>query len=49
MYKLLVLISGNGSNLQYIIYNIKNKTLDSCEIVSVSSNKKNAYGLVRAQ
>jgi phosphoribosylglycinamide formyltransferase-1 len=46
--KLVVLISGNGSNLQTI--------LDSCaigelpaEVVAVVSNNPNAYGLVRAQ
>lgn len=48
MKKIVVLISGNGSNLQAII--------DACqagdiqgEIVSVISNKANAYGLERAQ
>jgi formyltetrahydrofolate-dependent phosphoribosylglycinamide formyltransferase len=46
--RLVVLISGNGSNLQAI--------LDACEsgelpasVVSVISNKANAYGLTRAQ
>ncbi|WP_394205701.1 phosphoribosylglycinamide formyltransferase [Shewanella waksmanii] len=45
-YRVLVLISGNGSNLQAII--------DGCddhlgaEVVGVISNKPDAYGLVRA-
>jgi phosphoribosylglycinamide formyltransferase 1 len=46
--RLVVLISGNGSNLQAI--------LDACtlgelaaQVVSVISNKENAYGLVRAK
>lgn len=48
MKRILVLISGNGSNLQTI--------LDSCaggkiagEVVGVISNKADAYGLVRAK
>lgn len=47
-HRLVVLISGNGSNLQAI--------LDACEsgelnahVVSVISNKAEAYGLIRAQ
>ncbi|MEV3819251.1 phosphoribosylglycinamide formyltransferase [Aeromonas dhakensis] len=48
MMRILVLISGNGSNLQTI--------LDSCadgkiagQVVGVISNKADAYGLVRAK
>lgn len=48
MKKIVVLISGQGTNLQAII--------DACEggiipaqVVSVISNKSNAFGLVRAQ
>ena len=48
MKKLVVLISGNGSNLQSI--------LDACEsgringsVAAVFSNKASAYGLTRAQ
>ena len=46
MYKILVLISGNGSNLQHLIDNSKNMKY---KIVGVISNKKNAYGLERAK
>lgn len=48
MKKIVVLISGSGSNLQALI--------DACDqqqikgtIVAVISNKKNAYGITRAQ
>ncbi|WP_368165844.1 formyltransferase family protein, partial [Aeromonas sp. R9-1] len=48
MKRILVLISGNGSNLQAI--------LDAChagriagEVVAVVSNKGEAYGLTRAR
>lgn len=45
-----VLISGNGSNLQALIDATKNTSLGMCsEIVSVISNKDDAYGLTRAQ
>ena len=44
---LAVLISGNGSNLQAIIDNIKSKNLKA-EIKIVISNNKNAFGLSRA-
>uniref|UniRef100_A0A7C1JR18 Phosphoribosylglycinamide formyltransferase n=1 Tax=Caldilinea aerophila TaxID=133453 RepID=A0A7C1JR18_9CHLR len=46
--RLAVLISGNGSNLQAIIDAIRMKALDA-EIVVVVSNRKNAFGLVRAE
>ncbi|BAL99431.1 MULTISPECIES: phosphoribosylglycinamide formyltransferase [Caldilinea] len=46
--RLAVLISGNGSNLQAIIDAIRIKALDA-EIVVVVSNRKNAFGLVRAE
>lgn len=45
---LVVLISGNGSNLQAIIDQINNQYLDA-EIKCVISNKPNAYGLKRAE
>lgn len=46
--RLVVLISGNGSNLQAIIDNIANKNLPA-KIVAVISNKADAYGLERAK
>src|SRR5262245_61092509 len=46
--KLVVLISGSGTNLQAIMDAIVGKTLDA-EIVLVVSNRKAAYGLVRAE
>ena len=45
---IVVLISGNGTNLQCIIDNIKNKTI-KYHILAVYSNRKHAYGLHRAQ
>jgi phosphoribosylglycinamide formyltransferase-1 len=45
--RLVVLLSGNGSNLQAIIDSIKNDALPA-QIVAVISNKADAYGLVRA-
>lgn len=46
--RLVVLISGGGSNLQAIMDAIQAKTLNA-QIVLVVSNRKNAYGLERAQ
>lgn len=46
--RLVVLISGNGSNLQAIIEHIQRRQIDA-EISCVISNKSSAYGLVRAQ
>jgi len=46
--RLVVLISGNGSNLQAIIDNIANNNLPA-QIVAVISNKAGAYGLERAK
>lgn len=48
MKRLIVLISGSGTNLQAIMNAIDAGTLDA-EIVLVVSNRKAAYGLVRAQ
>jgi formyltetrahydrofolate-dependent phosphoribosylglycinamide formyltransferase len=46
--KLVVLISGNGSNLQALIDAIHLKVLDA-SITLVIANRKDAFGLVRAQ
>lgn len=45
---LVVLISGNGSNLQALIDAIRMQALDAT-IACVVSNRKAAYGLVRAE
>ena len=45
-FKVAVLISGNGSNLQSLIDNFKKES--SIDIECVISNKENAYGLERA-
>ena len=45
--RLVVLISGNGSNLQAILDACSSGELDA-KVVSVISNKEDAYGLVRA-
>lgn len=46
--RLVVLISGNGSNLQAILDACQSGELDA-QVVSVISNKADAYGLVRAK
>ena len=46
IFKIAVLISGNGSNLQAIIDNFRDEV--GIEISSVISNKGDAYGLTRA-
>ncbi len=46
--KLVVLISGNGSNLQAILAACADQTLPAT-VVAVISNKLDAYGLTRAQ
>jgi len=48
MKRLIVLISGNGSNLQAILDACNSGELDA-KVVSVISNKADAYGLVRAK
>ena len=47
-FKVAVLISGNGSNLQAMIDNFKKKE-SIIDINCVISNKENAFGLVRAE
>ena len=46
--RLIVLISGNGSNLQAILDACNSDELDA-RVVSVISNKEDAYGLIRAK
>jgi phosphoribosylglycinamide formyltransferase-1 len=46
--KIIVLISGSGSNLQAIIDACNAKMINGC-VVGVISNKANAYGLERAK
>lgn len=46
--KIVILISGNGSNAQAIIEACNNKQIHG-EVVAVISNKANAYGLTRAE
>lgn len=46
--RIAVLVSGSGSNLQSIIDAVENHTLTS-QIVSVISNKEDAFGLERAK
>ena len=48
MFKIAVLISGGGTNLQSIIDGINSKYLN-CSIECVISDRKNAYGLERAR
>lgn len=47
--RITVLISGNGTNLQALIDAQEQKTLSGGEIVRVISNRKDAYGLKRAE
>lgn len=48
MLKIAVLVSGGGSNLQSIIDNIKNSSLN-CSIEMVIGSKEGIYGLERAE
>lgn len=49
MLKIVVCVSGGGTNLQAIIDGVANGTITNTEIVGVISNNKNAYALERAQ
>ena len=49
MLKIVVCVSGGGTNLQAIIDSIKNGKLQNTEIVGVISNNPNAYALERAK
>ncbi len=48
MLKILVCVSGGGTNLQAIIDSVNNGTIRNTEIVGVISNNRNAYALERA-
>ena len=49
MIKLVVLVSGGGTNLQAIIDAIEAGTITNTEIAAVISNNPNAYALKRAE
>ncbi|PRP75468.1 phosphoribosylglycinamide formyltransferase [Planoprotostelium fungivorum] len=49
MKRVVVLISGNGSNLQAIIDSMERKEVPNAQITLVISNKKEAFGLERAK
>lgn len=48
MLRVLVMVSGGGTNLQAIIDGVADHTITNTEIVGVISNNKNAYALERA-
>ena len=45
MLKVVVLVSGGGTNLQAIIDGVKGGVIRNTKIVGVISNNKNAYAL----
>ena len=49
MLKVVVMVSGGGTNLQAVIDSVKNQTITNTQIVGVISNNKNAYALKRAE
>lgn len=49
MFRIGVLVSGGGTNLQAIIDRIEDGYLKDCEIVSVVSSKEGVYALERAK
>lgn len=49
MLKILVCVSGGGTNLQAVIDGIAQGTITNAEIVRVISNNRNAYALKRAE
>ena len=48
MLRIIVLVSGGGTNLQAIIDGVESGTISNTQIVGVISNNKNAYALERA-
>ena len=49
MFKILVLVSGGGTNLQAIIDRINDGTIKDTEIAGVISNNYGVYALERAE
>ena len=49
MLRIVVMVSGGGTNLQAIIDGVKNGTITNTEIAGVISNNRNAYALKRAE
>lgn len=49
MLKILVCVSGGGTNLQAVIDGIQKKEITNAQIVRVISNNRNAYALKRAE
>ena len=49
MLRVVVMVSGGGTNLQAIIDSVKNGTITNTELAGVISNNKNAYALTRAR
>ena len=49
MLKVVVMVSGGGTNLQAILDAVQDGKITNTEIVGVISNKKDAYALTRAQ
>ncbi len=49
MLRIVVLVSGGGTNLQAIIDGVNNGTITNTEIAGVISNNKNVYALERAK
>lgn len=49
MLKVVVLVSGGGTNFQAIIDAVESNTITNTEIIGVISNNRNAYALERAK
>ncbi|HJC43914.1 MAG TPA: phosphoribosylglycinamide formyltransferase [Candidatus Mediterraneibacter gallistercoris] len=47
--RVVVMVSGGGTNLQAIIDSVKDGTITNAQIVGVINNNKNAYALKRAE
>lgn len=49
MLRVVVLVSGGGTNLQAILDAVDNGKIKNAEVVGVISNNANAYALTRAE